>query len=105
MKVPRLSCPIVLVHGLCGFDRINVWGYTVANYFPGIPGLLRAAGNRVLIPCLSPTRGVADRAAELKDFIERESPREPVHIMAHSMGGLDARYMVSRLGMARRVLS
>src|SRR5262249_5187529 len=28
-----------------------------------------------------------------------------VHVFAHSMGGLDARYMISRLGMAKRVLS
>jgi len=33
------------------------------------------------------------------------SPAEPVHVFAHSMGGLDARYMISRLGMAPRVLS
>src|SRR5262249_29282626 len=29
----------------------------------------------------------------------------PVHILAHSMGGLDARYLISCLGMAPRVLS
>src|SRR5262249_46509671 len=29
----------------------------------------------------------------------------PVNIVAHSMGGLDARFLLSHLGMARRVLS
>jgi triacylglycerol lipase len=105
MIVPKLRSPIVLVHGLFGFDEIRLGKWTVATYFPGIPRALRAAGNRVLVPRLSPTRGVADRAAELKDFLDREAPREPVHVMAHSMGGLDARYMISRLGMERRVLS
>jgi triacylglycerol lipase len=105
MKVPKLGSPVVLVHGFCGFDRLDFWGYTLADYFPGIPRVLCSAGNRVLVPRLSPTRSVAERAAELKDFIDRQSPHEPVHVIAHSMGGLDARYMVSRLGMGRRVLS
>src|SRR5262249_37162163 len=38
-------------------------------------------------------------------FIDGTSPDEPVHVFGHSMGGLDARYMISRLGMAGRVLS
>jgi triacylglycerol lipase len=45
------------------------------------------------------------RAAQLKQFIDRESPGEPVHLLAHSLGGLDSRYMVSRLGMGERVLT
>src|SRR5262245_8796090 len=103
--LPKLRTPIVLVHGLFGFDRLTVAGLTVANYFPGIVECLQAAGNRVLVPTLSPTGGVADRARQLKTYIDRESPTEPVHLLAHSMGGLDARYMVSKLGMANRVLT
>jgi triacylglycerol lipase len=105
MLLPRLKAPIVLVHGLCGFNEIRVAGWTLAQYFRHIPGRLRQAGNRVHIPCLSPTRGVAERAAQLKDFLDRETPGEAVHLFAHSMGGLDARYMISRLGMGHRVLS
>ncbi|HMC64035.1 MAG TPA: alpha/beta fold hydrolase [Gemmataceae bacterium] len=103
--IPKVRVPIVLVHGLFGFDRIRLAGLTIANYFPGIPECLQAAGNRVLIPSLSPTAGVAERARQLKEYLERESPGEPVHLFAHSMGGLDSRYMVSRLGMAERVLT
>src|SRR6202007_2712719 len=79
--------------------------WTLANYFPRIPALLRAAGNRVLIPSLSPTRSVAERAAQLKEFLDREAPGDAYHLFAHSMGGLDSRYMISQLGMAERVLS
>jgi triacylglycerol lipase len=103
--IPKLRAPIVLVHGLLGFGRICVGGWTVSCYFPGILEGLEAVGNRVLVPNLSPTKGVADRAGQLRDFIERESPGEPVHVVAHSMGGLDARYMVSCLGMGKRVLT
>src|SRR5581483_499729 len=52
--VPRLRDPIVLVHGLLGFDRLGLGEWTVAHYFSNLPAVLRAAGNEVLIPCLSP---------------------------------------------------
>jgi triacylglycerol lipase len=103
--IPNLNAPIVLVHGLCGYDRLTAFGRTVKDYFPGIREKLEAAGNRVLVPRLSRTRGVAVRAAELKRFLEGHIPAEPVHLIGHSMGGLDARYMISRLGMADRVRS
>jgi triacylglycerol lipase len=104
--IPRLDAPIVLVHGLCGYDRIAAFGVTLKDYFPGIREALEAAGNRVLVPRLSRTRGVASRAGELKRFVERRVPGGgPVHVIGHSMGGLDARYMIARLGMAGRVKS
>src|SRR5687767_667605 len=99
MIIPQLRSPIVLVHGLLGFDRVQVANYTVASYFPGIFESLVAGGNRVLVPALSPTGGVAQRGQQLKDFLDKECPGEPVHLIAHSMGGLDARYMISHLGM------
>src|SRR5262245_48830617 len=98
MNVPKLRAAGVLVHGLFGFDRISL-GSTVLHYFPGVVEYLEAAGNRVLVPCLTPTGGVAHRANQLKEFLLRQSPNEPVHLLAHSMGGLDARYMISCLGM------
>jgi triacylglycerol lipase len=79
--------------------------WVMANYFPGIPEALQAAGNRVVLARLSPTAGIAERAQQLKDQIELACGNEPVHLIGHSMGGLDARYMVSRLGMGHRVLT
>jgi triacylglycerol lipase len=105
MLVPKLRSPIVLVHGLLGYGEVRVGGVTLYDYFPGVTQALREAGNRVLVPSLSPTAGIADRAAQLKAFVDREAPHEPVHLIAHSMGGLDSRYMISRLDMAERVLS
>ncbi len=102
---PSFAPPIVLVHGLLGAGEVRVGGVVVSEYFPGISGQLRDAGNRILLPNLSPTAGVAQRAAQLKQFIDLQSPGEPVHLVAHSMGGLDSRYMISRLGMAERVLT
>jgi triacylglycerol lipase len=105
MIVPKLRSPIVLVHGLLGYSQLKVCGWTIASYFSNIPELLSASGNRVLVAQMSPTGGVAERAAQLKLFLDREAPGQPVHLFAHSMGGLDARYMISRLDMAGRVLT
>lgn len=103
--MPRLRCPVVLVHGLCGFDRLYAFRRPVLDYFPGVREQLQASGNRVLSARLSPTAGIAQRAADLKRFIDWEVPVGQVHIIGHSLGGLDARYMISRLGMGRRVRS
>jgi triacylglycerol lipase len=103
--IPKLNAPIVLVHGLCGFDRLSAFGRTIKDYFPGIRERLEAAGNRVLVARVSPTAGVARRAEDLRRFILREVPAGPVHVVGHSMGGLDARYMVTKLGMHERVRS
>lgn len=103
--VPKLRAPIVLVHGLFGYGRVRVGGVTLANYFPGIVEALEAGGNRVYVPNLSPTGGVVCRAGQLKAFIQKHLANEPVHLVAHSMGGLDARYMISCLGMAKSVLT
>jgi len=103
--IESTSPPIVLVHGLLGFDRVKVGPLTLLRYFPGIEDALVAKGHRVGVPNLSKTRGVAHRAKELKRFILDRFPEERVHLIAHSMGGLDARYVISRLGMHDRVLS
>ena len=105
MIMPRLRAPIVLVHGLLGFGRLRMGQWVFADYFRGIPEALEKAGNRVLAPSLSLTGGIAERAGQLKEFLDRETPNEPVHLIGHSMGGLDARYLISRLAMAQRVLS
>jgi triacylglycerol lipase len=103
--VPRLRAPIVLVHGLLSFELLRLSDRTTHSYFPQVPEHLRSGGNRVLVPRLSPVGGVVERAGELKAFLDRHAPQEPVHLLAHSMGGLDARYMISRMGMSDRVLS
>jgi len=103
--VPRLRSPIVLVHGLFGFDGIRIGPWCIAEYFCGIGSHLAKHGNRVLTPCLSPTAGIATRARQLLTFLQTHSPTEPVHVLAHSLGGLDVRYLISRLGGAGRILS
>jgi triacylglycerol lipase len=102
-STPKLAQPIVLLHGLTGFERFKEICLGGPEYFRGIRPHFEASGNRVLEPKLSPMASTAKRAAELREQIHREVGSEPVHILAHSLGGLDARYWISKLGGAEHV--
>jgi triacylglycerol lipase len=110
MSDPRSHAPVVLVHGIFGFDQLTLGPVGAADYFRLIPGALRAAGRVVpKPPKLNAAGSIAERAQDLKRYLEDETNADvfgrPVHLVAHSMGGLDARYMISKLGTANRVLS
>lgn len=102
---PRVRSPLVLVHGLFGFDAIRVGGWEAATYFRGIVEHLRAKGNRVAVPRLSPTESIEKRAAQLAQFVRDMFPSDKVHLIAHSMGGLDSRYAISKLDLHEKVHS
>src|SRR3954469_15769687 len=102
---PRLQAPIVLAHGLFGFNQIGVGKLTLATYFRGIPEWLRAAGNRVFVTKVPSIAGVEARARRLGEQILESFPDEPVHLIGHSMGGLDARMLLSDPDWSRRILS
>lgn len=99
---------VFLHHGLFGFGNFDL-GTVRMRYFSGgiEPSLIRC-GCTVFSTQVHPTAGIEQRARELKVHILRQlraigKPRARVIVIAHSMGGLDARYMVARLGMADRV--
>lgn len=48
---------------------------------------------------------VEKRASILAEEIEEKIPKGPFHIIAHSMGGLDSRYLISKMGFEKRVKS
>ena len=103
--IPRLHAPVVLAHGLFGFSRIGLGPLTLTTYFRGIPEVLRAAGNRVLVTRVHPIASVELRAQRLGARILRAFPNERIHIIGHSMGGLDARRLVAEEPWRARVLS
>ena len=95
--------PIVLQHGLFGFSDIGV-GKLKLTYFNRIDRAIAARGHPLIIPRVHPTGSIAKRAAMLKrEIVSKVLDKQRVVIFAHSMGGLDARYMISRLGMEDRV--
>jgi triacylglycerol lipase len=101
----RLDAPIVLAHGLGGFTRIGVGPLTFATYFRGIPQAIQSSGNRVLVTRVPPLAGIDRRAARLGEQIEQEFGDQPVHVIGHSMGGLDSRRLLSDPTWRRRVLT
>jgi triacylglycerol lipase len=95
--------PIVLAHGYFGFHAIGVASLR-PEYFRGVRQVLEALGHTVHVARVSPTAGIPVRAAQLRGQIERFGA-ERVNIIAHSMGGLDARYAITHLGLGARVAS
>lgn len=89
--------PIILVHGLFGFDTF----FGITDYWKDVPEALRAAGAReVHVARVSATSAVETRAAELAGQINRKYPGRSVHLIGHSMGGLDCRYLTTHLSKA-----
>jgi triacylglycerol lipase len=93
--------PVVLVHGLFGFDRIGVPGVRF-DYFRGIAKHLETLGCHAHAVKLPAYASVPARARQLVAAIEA-LPHERVDVIAHSLGGLDARYALANLGLAKRV--
>ncbi|GAC1608320.1 MAG: hypothetical protein NVS4B10_23590 [Myxococcales bacterium] len=99
----RLRHPVVLAHGLLGFDEIAVLGRR-HRYFRNIAEGLTGLDARFHHPRVSAAGSVETRAAQLAAVV-RELPDARVNIVAHSMGGLDARHAIAQLGLGDRVAS
>jgi triacylglycerol lipase len=97
----RPRYPVLLVHGLFGFDELVV-GKVRHAYYRGVREVLEQDGHAVQVARLPAVGAIAARAAELVALVNASGSKR-VNIIAHSMGGLDARYAVSRLGLAKRV--
>jgi len=111
--------PIILAHGICRLDFLRA---SLVNrlpgadenlsdrfhYFRGIRTALRNHGYAAHHTSVGFADGVEVRSRQLRDqlltIMEKENA-DKVHIVGHSMGGLDARHMVVDLEMADRVAS
>jgi len=86
---------VVLVHGMGGFKTL-----LGVDYFYGVPEAWRAAGANVVVVSMTPLQSIEDRAAQIK--AQLDGLPGPFIFVAHSQGGLDARYLVSQLGYGER---
>ncbi|AOA61903.1 Lipase 2 [Komagataella phaffii CBS 7435] len=123
-KAPRY--PLVLCHGLSGFDKVvllpslkflsaagtrrpELSGFSI-DYWNGIKEALQDIGCTVLTGKVPPFGTIRERAEKLDSFIEEEaasllkathpgadSKPIKVNLIAHSMGGLDCRYLITKL--------
>ncbi len=100
-----LRAPIVLAHGLLGFDRLRLLGVPTVSYFRLIPAHLRRLGAEVVQSRVPATGSIEERARALDGELTRLVGARPCHILAHSLGGLDARFFITHLGGAKRVRS
>lgn len=98
-QTPRY--PVVLAHGVLGFDELKIAGRS-HTYFRGIAEHLRSQGVEVHVTRVDPSAEVRERAAQLSEQI-RKIGAPKVNIIAHSMGGLDARYAISKLDLGKQV--
>jgi triacylglycerol lipase len=96
--------PLVFCHGMLAMTMLRMQIPEDTNYFVHLRPFLVERGAHALFPNVEPTGGVTARAEQLRDQLRRWTD-EPVNIIAHSMGGLDARFLISSLGMAKRVAS
>jgi len=100
---PRLRHPVVLAHGVFGFDEIAIAGRR-HRYFRNIAEELGTPEVEFYRPRVAPVAPIPVRAAKLVELLGA-LPGDRFNLIAHSMGGLDARYAITRLGLAGRVAS
>jgi triacylglycerol lipase len=88
---------IVLAHGLFGFGQLFPNPLSpFTTYFHGVADHLRARGFKVRELQVNPIGSVKQRGDLLAlEIAVKTSANERVHILAHSMGGLDARHVVA----------
>jgi len=89
---------VVLIHGLFGFRKL-LW----IEYFQHVRLLYEQMGISVIVVSLPWAGNIEQRARALEKQLKDETA--PMHLLAHSMGGLDARYWITHLGGNEKVVS
>ncbi|SHH66801.1 triacylglycerol lipase [Massilia sp. CF038] len=85
--------PIVLVHGLFGFDKIGP-----VEYFYGIPSALRSGGATVYTTSVSAANSTEVRGEQLLTQVKQivaATGKGKVNLIGHSHGGPTSRYVAS----------
>ncbi len=95
--------PILLLHGMNFGDRLPLH-----RYWGRIPEELRQRGAVIYTSTHDGNATIQENALNLVPLIRRilrETGAEKVNIIAHSKGGLEARYLISTLGEAKHIAS
>jgi triacylglycerol lipase len=80
--------PIILAHGLLGFDELHIGGPMLpgVKYWRGITDALAQKGVEVITAEVSPSARIEVRAATLAKSIERKARGKAVNIIAYVIG-------------------
>ncbi|KAH9822529.1 Alpha/Beta hydrolase protein [Melampsora americana] len=91
--------PLVLCHGLFGFDLIGPEALPPLriSYWRGVKEALEKEGVEVLVARVPASASIEERARILAQFIEEKLPGREVNLIGHSMGGLDSRFLITHL--------
>jgi triacylglycerol lipase len=98
----KTKYPVLLVHGTGFRDR------AFCNYWGGIPGLLEKHGASIFYSKHDAWANIEDAASQIADTLKtvlKETECEKVNIIAHSKGGIDVRYAISKLGLEDKIAS
>ncbi len=101
-KICRTKYPVLMVHGIFFRD------WQLFNYWGRIPAELRKNGARIFYGKQQSAQSIEKSAQELHQQIHavlEQTGAEKINIIAHSKGGLDSRYALSKLGDAPYVAS
>ncbi|MCR5542280.1 MAG: triacylglycerol lipase [Ruminococcus sp.] len=101
-EVCKTKYPILMVHGIFFRD------WQMFNYWGRVPKELVRNGAEIYYGGQQSANLISVSAGELRDKIEeviKETGAEKLNIIAHSKGGLDSRYAISKLGMDKYVAS
>src|ERR1051326_663341 len=91
---------VILAHGLFGFGDIlpSPLVHIRPHYFNEVASHLTDDLHlNVFEPQTNPVGSIEQRAGELAEEITRSNLSDPLYIIAHSMGGLDARFLITHL--------
>ena len=96
--------PILFFHGLAGFDSL----LNVIDYFDGVEEILVENGYHPEFPSVAAFDTIDNRALswqeQMQELVDTGVARK-FNIIAHSQGGLDARYLASVLGESDKIAS
>ena len=78
--------PIVLAHGLLGFDELHLAGsyFPGIHYWRGITEALAANGITVITASVPASASIEDRAAKLSENILKKAGGRSVNIIAYA---------------------
>lgn len=97
--------PVVFCHGLFGTCRYGIGPLSAGDYFRGIRLEIARLGVKIVTPRVHPTAGAYRRVWMLAQRIEAECGDSPIHLVGHSMGGIDMRLLANDPAWARRIIS
>jgi triacylglycerol lipase len=92
---PRTAYPLILAHGLDGFENIGP-----INYFYGVADALRKDGHQVFTPQVDAYNSSEVRGEQLLTAVQNalaQTGAAKVKMVCHSQGGLDCRYVASKI--------